>query len=60
MVYEQGIDLYWYFQEYTGIMNLLTETNERALQQKISKSSYFSLQNKLYKKIMNHLMINES
>ena len=58
-IFEWGIDLFWYFKQYTDIMNLLTEVNELAIQQKIPKSAYFTLQNKLYKKITNHLMLNE-
>lgn len=59
MIFEWGLDLYWHFQEYNDIMSLLTEANELVLQQKISKSSYYSLQNKIYKKIINHLEPNQ-
>ena len=55
---EWGINLYWKLKQYDSIIELLSEAQALVNDSKISKVTYSELQNRLYRTILNHMILN--
>ncbi len=55
---EWGVNLYWKLKQYDHIIDLLSEAKALVEDSKISKVAYSELQNRLYRIILKHMILN--